>query len=523
MPRKSTVLVVIAAFLNASSVGWAAEATPAAAPAATAAASSPAATDQLLTAGELEQLVAPIALYPDDLLATVLIAATYPLEVVQADRWARANKSLKGDALQKALETQKWDDTIKTLVSTPQVLATMSEQIDWTQKLGDAVLAQQDDVMAAVQRLRLKAQASGNLKSTKEQTVTVESAPAAESTQASGAVAAPSQTIVIESAQPNVVSVPYYDPGTVYGSWGYPSYPPYYWPPPAGYYGYYPGWYPGRALAAGVAFGLGVAWVGGVTGAFNWGNRSINIGQVNIGSGNVRNVTNVRNWQHNSAHRGGVRYNNTQVANRFSKTNAGAVANRGEFRGRGQGAGGGLGGAGGGALAGAAGGALAGAAGGALAGKAGADALKSKLGGGNLANKAGGGNLANKAGGGNLANKAGGGNLANKAGGGNLANKAGGGNLANKAGGGKVANRAGGGNAGAKAGGGGAFNGVKQGGAKAKANSARGKASMGSYNRGGGGARGGGGGRRGGGGGAMLPKGGGGRGGGGGGRGGGRR
>jgi hypothetical protein len=480
MPRKSTILIVVTTYLLSSSVGWAAEPNPAAAPAAgeaatggsAATAGGPVAADQLLTAGELEQLVAPIALYPDDLLATVLIAATYPLEVVQADRWARNNKSLKGDAIKKAIEKQPWDHTVKTLASTPQVLATMSEQIEWTQKLGDAVLAQQDDLMAAVQRLRLKAQEFGNLKSTKEQTVTVENVPAAETPQASGGgTLAPSQVIVIESAQPNVVSVPYYDPGTVYGGWSYPSYPPYYSPPPTGYYGYYPGWYPGRALATGVAFGLGVAWVGGVTGAFNWGNRNINIGEINIGSGNVRNRTNVRSWQHNPVHRGGVRYNNTQVANRFSNINAGAVGNRGEFRGRGEGAGGALGGAAGGALAGAAGGALAGAAGGALAGKAGADALKSKLGagsGGNLANKDGGGNLANKAGGGKLANKAGGGKLANKASGGKLANKAGGGNIKAKAGG----------DVKAKAGGG-AFNGVKQGGAKAKAYSARGKASMG--------------------------------------------
>src|SRR5689334_1209219 len=143
MPRKTTILIVVTGYLLSSCVGWAAEPTPAAAPAAgeaatggsAAAAGGAVAADQLLTAGELEQLVAPIALYPDDLLATVLIAATYPLEVVQADRWARNNKSLKGEAVKKALEKQAWDDTVKTLVSTPQVLATMSEQIEWTQKL----------------------------------------------------------------------------------------------------------------------------------------------------------------------------------------------------------------------------------------------------------------------------------------------------------------------------------------------------------------------------------------------------
>jgi hypothetical protein len=126
------------------------------------------ATDQLLSEGELEQLMAPIALYPDDLLATVLMAATYPIEIVQADHWARKNKSLKGNALEIALETQPWDQTVKSLVATPQVIAMLSEQIDWTEKLGNAVLAQQDELMAAVQRLRLKAKEAGYLETTKE-------------------------------------------------------------------------------------------------------------------------------------------------------------------------------------------------------------------------------------------------------------------------------------------------------------------------------------------------------------------
>src|SRR5262249_45250878 len=158
--------------------------------------------------------------------------------------------------------------------------------------------AQQEDVMSAVQRLRLKAQEANYLKTTKEQTVTVEAAPAGGS-----------PTIVIQSAQPNTVYVPYYDPTVVYsssgGGWSYPAYPPYYWPPAAGYYGYYPGWVPGRALAAGVAFGVGVAWVNRIGGNVNWGNNNINIGEINIGSGNVSNRTNVRNWEHNSVHRGG--------------------------------------------------------------------------------------------------------------------------------------------------------------------------------------------------------------------------
>src|SRR5215469_7412669 len=130
-------------------------------------------TQPLLKPAELDQLLAPIALYPDPLLSEVLIASTYPLEVVQADRWAKSNKTLKGDALTAAIGKQSWDDSVKSLVEVSDVLAMMSEQLDWTQKLGDAVLAQQTDVLDAIQRLRARAQANGKLQSNKQQTVTV--------------------------------------------------------------------------------------------------------------------------------------------------------------------------------------------------------------------------------------------------------------------------------------------------------------------------------------------------------------
>jgi hypothetical protein len=169
---------------------------------------------QLLDAGQLDQLVAPIALYADPLVAQVLMASTYPLEVVQADRFAKANKKLKGDKLKEALAKQDWDASVKELVSTPTVLAMMSDKLDWTQTLGDAVLAQQADVMDAIQRLRAKAQANGKLETTKQQTVTVRQE-------------ADQQVIEIEPASPDVVYVPYYDPAVVYGEWPYPEYPPY--------------------------------------------------------------------------------------------------------------------------------------------------------------------------------------------------------------------------------------------------------------------------------------------------------
>jgi hypothetical protein len=194
---------------------------------------------QVLDAGQLDQLVAPIALYPDTLLAQVLMASTYPLEVVQADRWAKANKSMKGDALTAALDKQDWDASVKQLVSTPTVLDMMNTQLDWTQRLGDAVLAQQADVMDAIQRLRTKAQANGKLETTKEQKVEV--------TEQAG-----KQVIVIEPASPDVVYVPYYEPAVVYGAWPYPEYPAYYFPP-APWYGV------GGALARGIAWGAGFA------------------------------------------------------------------------------------------------------------------------------------------------------------------------------------------------------------------------------------------------------------------------
>ena len=127
-------------------------------------------TDQLLKPGELDALVAPIALYPDTLLSLVLMASTYPLEVIQADRWLKEHKKLKGDDLKTAVDKESWDESVKSLVATPEVLKMMSDKLSWTQKLGDAVLAQQADVIDAIQRLRTNADASNKLTSTKQQT-----------------------------------------------------------------------------------------------------------------------------------------------------------------------------------------------------------------------------------------------------------------------------------------------------------------------------------------------------------------
>jgi hypothetical protein len=274
---------------------------------------------------ELDQLLAPIALYPDSLLSQVLMASTYPLEVVQADRWAGQNNDLKGDALAAALEKQTWDPSVKSLVNFPQVLTMMSEKLDWTQKLGDAFLSQQKDVMGTVQKLRNKAQEQGNLKTTEEQVVKVEK-----------------EIIIVESASPQVVYVPTYNPVVVYGTWPYPAYPPYYYYPP----GYVAA--PGLAFATGVA--LGAAW-GHAWGSCNWHggdvdinvnqntnfNQSINRGvyakQYNATGRASANGTGA--WQHDASHRGGVAYRDQATAQKFNRAStADAVKSREAFRGR---------------------------------------------------------------------------------------------------------------------------------------------------------------------------------------------
>jgi len=266
---------------------------------------------ELLKPEQLEALVAPIALYPDELLANVLAASTYPLEVVQADRWLKEHKTLKGDALQKEVEKQSWDNSVKALASTADVISMMSDKVDWTKNLGDAVLAQQPDVMDAVQRLRSRAYDNKKLVTTKQQKVSVQ-------TQEN------KQAIVIEQADPNTMYVPYYDPATVYGAWPYAEYPPY-------YFGY-PSYIGAGVIAAGLAFGTAWAigrWGNYWGGGFNWGNRNLYVNHFN-------RTTNIGNsWQHNAAHRQGVRYNNVNVQQRFGNNNIKAGAsNRMDFRGR---------------------------------------------------------------------------------------------------------------------------------------------------------------------------------------------
>jgi hypothetical protein len=270
---------------------------------------------------ELEQIVAPIALYPDALLAQVLMASTYPLEIVLAARWSADHPDVKGDAVAKAVENETWDASVKSMVAFPDVLKMMNEKLDWTQKLGDAVLAQRKDVMDAVQRLRVKAKDAGNLKSGKEQTVKTEAAPAGST--------AP-QVIIIESPSPEVVYVPTYNPTVVYGAWPYPAYPPYYYYPP----GY-------AAGAAFFTFSAGVIVGGALWGGFNWGHSDIDINvnrYNNFNRTNINNVnrTNVSNrWEHNSAHRQGVGYRDSATQQRYGRgSSPQALQARENYRGR---------------------------------------------------------------------------------------------------------------------------------------------------------------------------------------------
>ena len=231
-------------------------------------------------AEQLDALLAPIALYPDALLAQVLMASTFPLQVVSAWRWVEdpAHKSLSGDALAKAVEPQTWDPSVKSLVPFPAVLALLNSNLDWTQQLGYAFADQQGAVMNSVQRLRLQAQAAGNLKSTEQQVVRTDQ-----------------QTIIIEPAQPTVVYVPSYNPTVVYGAWPYPAYPPVYLPPP-------PGYVFGTALVSGIAFAAGVAVVGSLWGWARpgWGGGYVNVNVNRYNSINVnRTHINSNVWQPN--------------------------------------------------------------------------------------------------------------------------------------------------------------------------------------------------------------------------------
>ena len=260
---------------------------------------------------ELDQLLAPVALYPDSLLAQVLTASTYPLEVVSAARFIDRNRGLKGNSLAKAVEPYGWDASVTSLVQFPSVLAMMSDKLEWTQQLGDAFLDQPEVVMDTAQSLRAKAQAAGNLQSNDQQRVIVEE-----------------RYIVIEPARPQVVFVPYYNPVVVYGNWWWPARPPWYWVPPPIYRPV--GW--SQVVATGVVWSVAI----GITQSIwfdarpSWRDRHLTIINVNVGRPGYRPGV----WAHNPVHRQGVSYRDVQTRDRFRPVDKAAVALREPYRGR---------------------------------------------------------------------------------------------------------------------------------------------------------------------------------------------
>jgi uncharacterized membrane protein YgcG len=256
---------------------------------------------------QLDSLVAPIALYPDPLLAQTLAASTYPLEIIQLQQWMEKNKTLKGKALTAAVEKQNWDPSVQAMATFPDVVKLLADSIAWTSDLGNAFLAQQSDVMDAVQRMRAKANSAGKLKTSKEQKV--------ESKQVEGKT-----VVVIEQTSPEVVYVPSYDPAVVYGPPVYP-YPSVYYPT-------------GRLLAFGAGVAIGAAWGNGNWGwGCGWGNNNVNV-NVNNNFVNNYNRTNVNNrisnnsnWQHNAQHRGGAPYSNKSIANKYGGNTRGGPPN----------------------------------------------------------------------------------------------------------------------------------------------------------------------------------------------------
>jgi uncharacterized membrane protein YgcG len=254
---------------------------------------------------QLDDLVAPIALYPDPLLGQVLVACTYPVELVEAQQWLQANRNLHGQQLTDAARQQNWDASVQALVAMPDVLAKLTQDIRWTTDLGNAFLAQQADVMGAVQRMRARAQANGKLQSTPQETVTTEN---------QGGQSA----IVIQPADPQVIYVPTYDPNYIWGSpdWGF--YPPLLYPG----YGY---WF-GPGIDMGLCFG---GWGGWGFGGWGWGwgpnwfGRSVFVNNFffnrygyrhGFGGGGLQGRT---PWTHDPGHRLGVAYPNRQLSGRF--------------------------------------------------------------------------------------------------------------------------------------------------------------------------------------------------------------
>ena len=400
-----------------------------------------------ISADQLDSLVAPVALYPDPLLAQTLAASTYPLEIIQLQQWLAKNPDLKDKALADAVAKEPWDPSVQALAGLPDVVKRLANDIQWTADLGNAFLAQQSDVMDAVQRMRKKAVDKGTLASTEQQKVETK-------------VVENKQVIVVEQANPQIIYVPSYDPMVVWGAPFYP-YPPIYYPP----WGYYAA---GVAISFGVGMMMGAFWGGGWGWGCGWGHNDIDVNvnnnfNRNSNRGNRgdrvnpqgnRGGTAGNKWQHSPQHRGGTPYSNRATADRFGGTARGdSLSNR----------------------------------------QAGARQQISRQGGNLASNRGGGTGLSNRAAGGGLSNRAGSTGVSNRAGGAGLSNRAStGAGRSESIGSRNLSRSSGSGNRSALGGGSRGYSG-----SSARSSSSRGFSSAGS--RGGsrgGGARGGGGGRR---------------------------
>ncbi len=261
---------------------------------------------------ELDQMLAPIALYPDALLSQILMASTYPTEVVEAERWSLANPRLRGAQAAQAVERNDWDPSVKSLVAFPQILRMMGNKLSWTERLGDAFLAQEDQVMDTVQALRHRAEVAGNLRSNDLMRIDSQG-----------------EYISIYQADPLIAYEPYYNASVVYGTWWWPQSPPVYWAPWAGY-------------SVRPGFGSGFLWGAGITlgtqyffGNFDWRQRHVNV--VNVQNSYIVRDTRYaplapRNWQHAPEHRRGAPYRAPATRARFAGP-AKPAAQRNDFRG----------------------------------------------------------------------------------------------------------------------------------------------------------------------------------------------
>jgi len=240
---------------------------------------------------QLDQMLAPVALYPDALLAQVLMAATFPVQVVDAARLIDSHPGLQGDAMARAVAPMLWDSSVKSLAQFPSVIAMMNDKLDWTQSLGEAFLAQQNNVMDTVQTLRMKAQSAGTLASNGQQRIVQQD-----------------RIIVIEPVNPQVLYVPYYNPVVVYGNWWWPQQPPVYWVPPPRYQ---PPSY-NMSINVGIAFGVSVGIVGSVysNARPDWREHQVLVNNVYVNNvtNNINQHITINNqavaWQRGGSHRG---------------------------------------------------------------------------------------------------------------------------------------------------------------------------------------------------------------------------